>query len=311
MSTPSSPTSTVATFDELSTREAIAGYLTAGWAVAPLHAVTAELRCTCGRADCSSPGKHPIARLAPNGFKDAARDEVTIRRWLNAAPWMNVMLPTGREQGFVVVDLDPAHGGMDAMGRLEDRHGHLPETLIAYTGGAGVHLYFQAPASPLRNSAGRIGPGIDVRADGGYVVAPPSRHASGGVYHWDDPAAPLLPMPGWLLARAQADAAATSARALPGGVVVRRRGSGGRWLDEVVARFSRPVGAGGRNNALTSLAGALRRYDVEEGAILGHLLRTNASYSPPLPEAEVVDLAKKICRNYQPRPLVRSVGGRA
>jgi len=100
-----------------------------------------------------------------------------------------------------VVDVDPPHGGDDSLRALLSGHGPLPDTAVVRTGSGGRHLYFAHPGRAVRNSAGtRLGPGLDVRADGGYVIAPPSRHASGAAYSWG-PARQLAPLPGWLIDR--------------------------------------------------------------------------------------------------------------
>src|SRR5262249_50855991 len=106
-----------------------------------------------------------------------------------------------------VLDVDPAHGGRESLARLEAQYGPLPITPKVHTGGGGVHYHF-AHVPGLRNSAGKIAPGLDIRGEGGYVVAPPSTHGSGGAYR-DDPDAPLFEtllatMPEWLVSLASA-----------------------------------------------------------------------------------------------------------
>ena len=89
-----------------------------------------------------------------------------------------VAIRTGAESGLVVIDIDSDHGGERSLADLLDRHGALPDGRTIHTGGGGAHLYFQHPGYPIPNSAGRLGTGVDIRGDGGYVVAPPSRHRS-------------------------------------------------------------------------------------------------------------------------------------
>lgn len=270
--------------DDQATEDALDQYLAAGWRIAPLQSIR-EGRCTCGRPDCPSPGKHPIAALTPDGFKSATTDPATVAMWLDNAPWMNVALPTGQDQGFVVVDVDIDHDGLETMDRLERRYGVLPLTRMVQTGGGGLHLYWSAPTKPLKNSAGRIGRGVDVRADGGYVVAPNSLHISGQRYTWADPDAPILPMPGWLLARCQADPVPlTTTRSFMG-------------RTPASDRYREPVGNGQRNVTLAKVAGAMRRQGLDEGTIADALLSHNARHcSPPLPEREVVQVARSISR---------------
>lgn len=98
----------------------------------------------------------------------------------------------------MVLDVDPAHGGMEALGHLVRSHGQLPTTATVVTGSGGRHHLFSHPGGVVRNSAGRVGPGLDIRGDGGYVIAPPSRHASGGRYIWESEE-PLAQAPQWLL----------------------------------------------------------------------------------------------------------------
>jgi len=94
---------------------------------------------------------------------------------------------TGEASGLVIVDVDPRNGGDEGIEDLQARYGQLPETPTVLTGGGGTHTYLAHPrdrAIPNRRNLGGF-PGVDIKADGGYVVAPPSRHASGRVYAWN------------------------------------------------------------------------------------------------------------------------------
>lgn len=186
-------------------REHLNVYLRHGWRVFPVWPIRGG-RCTCGNPSCSSPGKHPIGPLAPRGFRDATTDPARVAAWWDRVPDANIGIATGRESGLVVLDVDPRHGGDDTLEALQATHGKLPETLEVITGSKGRHLYFKYPAgvSHMKNTAGALGAGLDTRADGGYVVAPPSSHTSGCDYWWEvsgDPedSAPAE-LPGWLLA---------------------------------------------------------------------------------------------------------------
>jgi len=166
------------------------------WPVLPCHHAVAG-RCSCGAASCTSAGKHPHTR---HGLHQATTDADTIRRWWSQWPDANIGVRTGAAPagaGVVVIDIDPAHGGDESLTALQLQHGQLPLTLQAATGGGGRHLWFAHPGMPVPNSAGRVGAGIDVRSDGGYVLVSPSRHASGGRYRWIE--APIAAMPTWLL----------------------------------------------------------------------------------------------------------------
>jgi Bifunctional DNA primase/polymerase, N-terminal/AAA domain/Primase C terminal 1 (PriCT-1) len=165
-------------------------------------------RCGCRALDCASPAKHPIASTAPAGFKNATTDPAIIRRAFELFPHANIAEATGHYS--VVLDVDPAKGGRESLTRLEAQHGRLPVTARVLTGGGGEHYRF-LPVPGLRCSEGRVGPGLDIRAEGGYALLPPSNHVSGGLY-LDDLMAPmfetpLAPMPSWLLTLAMAPVA--------------------------------------------------------------------------------------------------------
>ncbi len=175
-------------------------YARRGWPVLPLHSIR-DGRCTCRKPECDRPGKHPLGRFVPQGVKDATTDENTIRAWWASVPAANIGLATGAESGLVVLDVDPARGGEDSLNVLQREHGTLPETPKSRTGSGGAHFLLKHPGVAIRNRV-NLAAGLDVRGDGGYIVAPPSLHASGEQYAWlrspDD--TPLAEMPDWLLA---------------------------------------------------------------------------------------------------------------
>lgn len=139
---------------------------------------------------CEPRGKRPAGALAPHGLNDATDDLDMVRDWWTREPDANIGLATGRRSGVIVIDLDgPA--AEEAYGVLLLRHGNpgspaAPDGATVRTG-KGWHIYLAPGDSDIRNSASRIAQGIDVRGDGGYVVAPPSIHPNGGVYVWCDP----------------------------------------------------------------------------------------------------------------------------
>lgn len=155
-------------------------YARRGWAVLPLHSAGPG-GCSCRRRKCASAGKHPRTR---RGVKNATTDEETIRLWWYRWPNANVGIATGKKSGLVVLDVDPRHGGDESLRELFSGRGTIPKTPTVKTGGGGLHLYFEHPGERVK---GRVGvmPGLDVRADGNYVVAPPSLHVCGEVYSWD------------------------------------------------------------------------------------------------------------------------------
>lgn len=114
----------------------------------------------------------------------ARNDPAWVQHWWGSPDPPGICVVTGPGSGLLVIDIDPDHGGDDSLHDLEQIHGPLPATYEVLTGGGGRHLYFThpqlAPGTTIGNSAGRLGPGIDIRATGGQVVAPPSIHPDTG-----------------------------------------------------------------------------------------------------------------------------------
>lgn len=158
------------------------GYAKRGWSVFP----------------CRMKAKEPATR---HGFKDSTRDKAAIIRWWSSSPLANVAVATGGLSGIVVLDVDPRNGGDGNLAELEQRHGALPETVSACSGGGGRHFYFAMPVGVVLKS-GKLADGLDFKAEGGYVIAPPSVHPSGQPYRWDrDPRETrLAACPDWLRA---------------------------------------------------------------------------------------------------------------
>jgi hypothetical protein len=243
------------------------------WRVIPLHTTQAG-RCTCGRNDCDSAGKHPKLKAWP---QHATTDSDVIRRWWSWWPAANVGIVTGA--GLLVVDVDGDIGGA-SLADLERQHGPLFDTPRSLTGGGGSHYLFTVEG-PVANKV-KIAPGIDIRGDHGLIVAPPSLHASGKRYVWDVTAhpdeTPVAPAPRWLRALI-----ATSSHRLvstPG--------------EELRIEFHT------RNDRLFRLACAWRRQGIGQAALLEMLVAVNRHHThPPLPERELGPIAASAAR-YQP-----------
>jgi hypothetical protein len=136
--------------------------------------------------------------------RDASSDATLIERWWTRLPNAGVAIACGAcSGGLVVLDVDPRNDGDATLRALERVHGPLPHTARVVTGGGGEHYYFRAQVG-CRGVAvpSTLGPGVDVKTDGGYVVAPPSLHPIGARYRWDVGAllseTPLAPLPTWI-----------------------------------------------------------------------------------------------------------------
>lgn len=264
--------------------EAALDYARRGLRVIPLHVVRKGGTCSCGHADCKTPGKHP---LIPDWTDRATTDAGCITIWFgHTFKGANVGIVTGAKSGVIVLDVDPRHGGDDSLDSLIYLHGR-PDTLTAFTGGGGAHYYFRHPGVPVADKTA-IMDGLDLKGDGGMVVAPPSIHESGGAYDWDGIEGfetPIAPAPDWLVNLVRAD-----------------RGDGSRERQNTGT--SRTVGKvipeGERNGALASIAGYLRRLGAPRETILAALTAINeAQCNPPLPAREVQTIAKSVAR-YAP-----------
>lgn len=133
-----------------------------------------------------------------HGVKDATTDLERVAAWWRQMPDANIGIATG--QGLLVLDIDGAEGEA-SLAELTDLYGPLPPTPTQKTG-KGRHYLFKVDG-PVKNSASRIGKGIDTRGDGGYIVGGPSIHPNGDAYAWDTDARPskleAAPCPAWIL----------------------------------------------------------------------------------------------------------------
>jgi len=168
---------------ESPTGRAALEYLRRGWSVIPAVAKA----------------KRPA--LPWKTYQSRLVSEETLRKWFDRSPDYNVSIVTGALSGLIVIDVDPRHGGRASLKQLEQEHGSLPDTVESVTGGGGRHLYFAHPGGEIHNRT-NIKPGIDLRGDGGCIVAPPSIHPSGKPYRWKKGHAPgeiaLASLPDWL-----------------------------------------------------------------------------------------------------------------
>lgn len=245
--------------------QAAIDYLRRSWSVIPLRPRT----------------KLPI--IPWEEYQSRRATEAEIAAWFRRWPQANIGIVTGAISGLAVLDIDPRHSGEDSLRQLEGANAELPITVEAETGGGGHHFYFALPGPHLRNRAA-LAPGIDLRAKGGMVVAPPSRHPSGRHYRWlqgRDPAsvAPAA-LPEWLMRLALGSDE-------PHGHSV------AYWRDLLRAGAKEGV----RNTTIASLAGHLLWHGVDPEVVTELLLCWNrVRCNPPLADDEVLRVAHNIIK---------------
>lgn len=234
-------------------------YIKHGWAVFP----------------CVPNSKVPLTR---NGFKDASKSEDQVREWWSKNPEANISIATGQISDIAVVDIDVKNGarGRESLNLLD---GIIP-TLTANTPSGGWH-YWYAPPGPIRSRNGLL-PGIDFKADGGYVLAPGSE-IDGKLYQWVTPNAPIVNLPNSII-----------------------------QLTKDSRRKASPFGSddrltfGTRNDTLASLAGTMRNRGLDYDEILAALLAINTKRcSPPLSDDEVAKIAVSYAK-YATRGMTSS-----
>lgn len=236
---------------------------------------------------CAPGAKTP---LTAHGLRDATDDPDQIERWWSATPCANVGLST---QGLLVVDIDGPKNPW--LADDQERLLSLSEAPLSLTPRGGSHRLFRQPAGrDWRNTAGRLAPHVDTRANGGYIVAPPSV-VDNKSYRWalrnelDVPPEQLPAPPDWLIAALDrlANGSANSA-------------ANGRLE-------ANPIPSGQRNATLARLAGAMRRVGMSQGEIAAALRQANADRcDPPLPPVEVERIAVSVAR-YEPDQVATAV----
>lgn len=251
--------------------EAVA-YMAKGWSVFPVQ----------GKVPCTT-----------KGLLDADRNPRSAAIWFERHPTRGIGLATGRTSGVWVLDVDGEEAAR-TLRSLADSMGGLPETVLARTGreDGGYHLYWKMPeGSDIRNSAGKIGPGLDVRGSGGYVVLPPSPHPDGRTYNWVKGRGPddieIIEAPEWLVR-----------------LVVEPTNGNGKHADPLPDR----IGQGQRDVTLTSLAGSLRRRGASYESILAAIEAENQiRCDPPMGVPELRRIAGSVAR-YAPAAVATTNG---
>jgi hypothetical protein len=206
--------------------------------------------------------------LTPHGFLDATADSGQVFAWWRSWPMGNIGIPTGPASGLLVVDLDGAEG-LASWAKLEAEHGWV-DTLTVLTG-RGRHLWFTYPAGcELGNSKDRLGPHVDTRGRGGFIVAPPSVHPTGQLYRWASDMHPgpngAQEPPVWLLEALEPAAPAPRRARRQGGACV--VGAVPSDLPRHLERQAAEAPAGDRSRQTYRLVAAAAEWGLDDAAIL-------------------------------------------
>ena len=225
-----------------------------------------------------TPGaKNPLP--GGHGCTEATADAAHVAEWWKKTPEANIGIACGSINGFIVIDVDRGHDngidGTETLRDLEQTMGALPDTVEAKTANGGRHLYYQYPTGQnIRNKVG-IAPGVDIRANGGYVVGAPSILANGRAYEWEvsgypnEHAIAELP-PTWV-----------------------------KWLIEKCGRFVLPYETrkGSRNDTLHRYGASLRAQNYPAERIRELLTTYNReSCRPPIDDRELEKILSSVLR---------------
>jgi hypothetical protein len=229
---------------------------------------------------CQPRGKAPACDA---GLRSATTEPERINRWWGAFPDLNIGIATGAVSRIFVLDVD-GDDGEASLRKLEGEHGALPSTVEVITG-KGRHCYFQSGKRKIGNSAGQLGAGLDIRGDGGYVIAPPSVHPSGRAYAWSvDGAQDFAAAPDWLVAKIEAP----------------KTGKIGKPLEHWHSVLTEPICNGQRNVTLASIAGKLVHCGLRDVILLYDLLMcvNIARCGQQLPADEVETIVISVVQSH-------------
>ena len=221
---------------------------------------------------CKPRSKEPAT---PHGFKDATTDLATIEQWWADCADYNLGVACGSVSGIFCLDIDGDDGEFE-LRKLEAANAALPAT-VEFITAKGRHIFFRHPGRRIVSTVRKL-PGVDVRADGSYIVCPPSIHPSGRPYQWSvDCAKAFAAAPDWLVAII----CSTTAPHVGGATA-----TDWRLAD---------IPEGQRDVTLTRLCGYLLRRYVDPRLVLDILYMVNATRcAPPLPDSDVERIVDSI-----------------
>ena len=227
-------------------------------------------------------GKRPLVPWTE--YQSRRPTEEEIYRWWQQCPSANIGIVTGKISGIVVIDLDLNKDDNESGAKVYEQ---APTDLIVRTGRGGYHFYYRYPEDVdyVPNRVGLL-PGVDVRADGGYVVAPPSAHSSGRLYEWMHRGGPgKLPphLVGLITSHTPAERDGEE--------------SSSKWLSDLLAG----VGEGQRNDTCARLCGYLFGKGMPKDVVLTIIRQWNEKNRPPLPDHEVAATVESVYKTARRR----------
>lgn len=267
-----------------------------GFRVFPVYEPTAK-GCSCKQgASCANAGKHP--RIL-EWQKAATTDEKQIKGWWQKWQDANIGIATGKGSNVIVLDVDANKGGDVSLSELLEDY-DLPETLTALTGN-GFHLFFQTVENiDIKNSVVRIGKGLDIRGENGFVVAAPSLHRNGNRYSWTNETKPC-PLPEFLKEKLVETERQKTMQTVDSKEVIQKSES------EFSITNSSIIPESIRNERLFRKASAMRGKGANEFEILERLREVNQTQCvPQLEESELQKIARSVMR-YLPNIEKQSI----
>jgi hypothetical protein len=230
---------------------------------------------------CQQRGKQPACS---RGVHDATPNLDRIHSWWGPCNDLNIGLACGEPSGLFIIDVDGGEGEA-TLRKLEEIHGPLPPTREAITGrNGGRHTYFRLGKHKVRNSAGKLGAGLDVRGTGGYVLLPPSIHPSGRPYSWSvDSAVHIASAPDWLHS-----------------IIGDENDGHGKPIEHWDHVLTGQISQGSRNSTLASVCGKLLHSGLSDVVLLLNVLLciNDARCNPPLKPQEVDSIVSSVLRSH-------------
>lgn len=261
------------------------GYLALGWSIIPIHSIRKGV-CTCGDVNCPKPGKHP--RLKE--WRDYIEERPTkkqLEKWFTKWPNSNIAVITGYVSDLGVLDVDD-------LAQYKEIKANDPTARIARTGSNGRHLFYSYPddGKSLPNTVQKLAPKVDSRADGGYIILPPSRHISGSDYEW-------------IKSGELGELSTSTLRTLRGegknSKKAQVKEKAEFWIDEVLENG---VTEGSRNDTVAKLAGFYAGKGMPLDIAITSLSTWNeAKNDPALPHKELLTTIKSVYRKESRKPV--------